>query len=252
MDDSSKGDPSLRVVLIVFAGLLVFGFLFGFNFGGTGYAGPGNIGHNGMADGYGGGYYGGGGAFLGGIIPGLIGLLMNILILVLVFALIAGLVMGARKFINQPDGLVQSSKDFVQSSKNFVQSSKTMEYINQDPVLKTMAIVIAAIFGFYFITALFRSLEFGGGLGYGASPQFMLFGLIGFLVKLLMIALVVTLTVALVQYMQTQFFDNQQGGQQPAQAEVINGEPAAQPAQLSTPPAFNQNGNKPGDKNDRK
>ena len=227
MGDTTKGDPILRVVLIVFVGLLVFGFLFGGNFGGTGYAGN-TAGHHGMAAA--GGY--GGGAFFGSLIPGLIGFLMNMLVLVLVFALIAGLIMGIRKFINQPDGILKSSK--------------TMEYINQDPVLKTMSIVIAVVFGLYFITALFNTMQFGGG--YGASPQVMLFMLIGFLVKLLMLALVITLTVALVQYLKAQF-DNEQGNKQTNGASVIQSEP---PAQLSAPASFNQNGHKPGDKHEGK
>ncbi|HWR43462.1 DUF5326 family protein [Sporomusa sp.] len=225
MGDTTKGDPILRVVLIVFVGLLVFGFLFGTNFGGTGYAGN-NVGHHGMAT-TAGGY--GGGAFFGGIIPGLIGFLMHLLILVLVFALIAGLIMGVRKFTNQPDG--------------FLKSSKAVEYVNQDPVLRTMAIVLAVVFGLYFITALFNGMQFGGG--YSASPQVMLFMLIGFLVKLLMLALVITLTVALVQYLKAQFDNEQEVSQQANGASVIQAEP---PAQLSSPPAFNPNGNKPGDK----
>lgn len=225
MGDTTKGDPILRVVLIVFVGLLVFSFLFGSNFGGTGYAGN-NAGHMGAAGGY------GGGAFFSSLIPGLIGFLMHLLVLVLVFALIAGLIMGIRKFINQPDG--------------FVKSSKAMEYVNQDPVLRTMAVVLAVVFGLYIITALFNGLQSGGG--YGASPQVMLFMLIGFLVKLLMLALVITLTVALVQYLKAQF-DNEQGSQQANGTSVIQAEP---PAQLSSPPSFNPNGNKPGDKREGK
>lgn len=224
MGDTTKGDPILRVVLIVFVGLLVFGFLFGGNFGGTGNIAGGG-GHHGMNAS---GSYGGG-MFFGGLVPGLIGFLMHLLVLVLVFALIAGLIMGIRKFINQPNG--------------FVQSSKAMEYVNQDPVLRTMAIVIAVVFGLYFISALFNSIQFGG---YGASPQFMLFMLIGFLVKLLMLALVITLTVALVQYLKAQF-DGEQG-QQSNGASTLQ----ADPAQLSSPPAINSNGFKPGDKHEGK
>jgi len=121
-----------------------------------------------------------------------------------------------------------------------------MEYVNQDPVLRTMAIVLAVVFGLYFITALFNTMQFGGG--YGASPQVMLFMLIWFLVKLLMLALVITLTVALVQYLKVQF-DNEQGSQHANGASVIQAEP---PAQLSSPASFNQNGNKPGDKHEGK
>lgn len=223
MGDTTKGDPILRVVLIVFVGLLVFGFLFGGNFGGTGNMAGGGGHHGAASSGY------GGGMFFGGLIPGLIGFLMHLLVLVLVFALIAGLVMGVRKFINQPGGLVQSSK--------------AMEYVNQDPVLRTMAIVLAVVFGLYFISALFNGIQFGG---YGASPQFMLFALIGFLVKLLMLALVITLTVALVQYLKAQF--EEQNGSQQSSSSNSNPLQTGAPAQLTSSSNFNPNGNKPGDK----
>lgn len=220
MGNQQNNDPILRVVLVVFVGLLVFGFLFGFNFGGTGQAGMGH--HGGMAATSGGGYY------FGGLIAGLISFLIHILMLVLVFALIAGLFIAVKKFITTQDGLMEASRSKVKEAR-----SQVMDAVNQDPVLKTLLMVIAGIAGFYFIVAIFRSFD---GVGYGFSPYFMLFALVGFLLKLLMIGFVVALTMALVQYLKAQF----NGGSR----QEINVTPGAAP-QAS---AIGQNNGKPEDK----
>lgn len=174
----TKGDPILRVVLVVFVGLLVFSLLFGGSFGGS-------ASHHGMGGG------GNGGSLISGMFTGLIGFLMHLLIIVLIFSLIGGFILGIRKVIKEQSGRLQSSK--------------AMEYVNQDPVLRTMVIALAVVLGLYVVSALFKGLQFGYGV---ASPQFMLFMLFGFLMKLLMLVLVVSLIVALVQFLKSQFMQD--------------------------------------------
>ena len=222
MEKQTNNDPILRVVLIVFAGLLVFGFLFGFNFGGTGQATLGH--HGGVAAAGGGGYY------FGSLIAGLISFLINILTLVMVFALIAGLFIGVKKFLaTQQDNLMETSRSKVMEAR-----SKVMDAVNQDPVLKTLLMVIVGIAGFYFIIAVFHSFD---AVGYGFSPYYMLFALVGLLLKLLMIGLVVALVMALVQYLKSQFDDGQS-------RQEINVTPATTPQA----PAIAPHKGKPEDK----
>lgn len=210
MGNDAKVDPILRVVLVVFAGLLVFSFLFGTNFGGTGQV----SGHHGAAAAGGGGYY------FGGVVAGLVSFLINILLLVLVFALIAGLVMGVRKLINN-----------CKTDSTF-QNCQVMNVVNQDPVLRVLLMAVVGIFALYIIAGIFRSLEFG--VGYGFTPYSILFVLLGFLLKLLMLGLVVSLTVALVQYLKAQFFDAQNEEKAPASGNAaIQAE--AQPSPALTP-----------------
>lgn len=192
MGKQTNNDPILRVVMVVFAGLLVFGFLFGFNFGGTGQA---TMGHQGGAA------VGASGYYFGSLIAGLISFLINILTLVMVFALIAGLFIGIKKFLATQDGLMGSSTSKVKEAR-----SQVMDAVNQDPILKILLTVLVGIAGFYFIIAVFRSFD---AVGNGFSPYYMLFALVGFLLKLLMIGLVLALVMALVQYLKSQLVDGQ-------------------------------------------
>ncbi|HMM21516.1 MAG TPA: hypothetical protein PKA10_12420 [Selenomonadales bacterium] len=201
MNDTLRNDPILRAILVVFIGLLVFGFLFGFNFGGTGGGSLG--GHHGatMEAGY------AGGSLFGGLIAGLITFTIKILTLVLVFALIAGIIAGIRKFLSQQDG--------------WAKTSPTMNAINQDPLLKTILIVVAGVIAFYFIMGLFNSLSFVNMGGYMYSPYYSLFALLGFLIKLLIIAFIVSVIFALVQYIKAQMLDakpQEAARQEPTQA----------------------------------
>jgi predicted lipid-binding transport protein (Tim44 family) len=210
----TKGDPILRVVLVVVVGLFVFNFLFSGSFGGSF---GGSAGHHGMGAG---GY---GGSLFSGMFTGLIGFLMHLLILVLIFSLIGGLILGIRKVVKEQSGRLQSSK--------------AVEYINQDPVLRTMAIALAVVFGLYFVSAIFNGMQFGYG---AASPQFMLYMLFGFLMKLLMLGLVVSLIVALVQFFRSQFMQAGSDNDFP----VLN---SGQNPQGKLSPPANQN-NKPENK----
>lgn len=230
MGNATNGDPILRVILVVFAGLLVFGFLFGSNFGGTGQA---VYGGHGMAA--------SGGVYFGGMVAWLISFLINILMLVLVFTLIAGLFMGVRKLLIKEDGVLETSRAKVQEARTKVQEAgnQVMGAVNQDPILKTLLTVIAAIAGFYVVVGIFRSFDFVGGPGIGFAPHLLLFALIGFLLKLFMIGLVITLTIALVQFMKNQFFENDQSRQE------INVTPTAANQPIQTTP---QLPNKPEDR----
>ena len=186
MGNDMKKDPILRAVVVIFAGLLVFGFLFGANFGGMEASGQGMGGHHGAAASSGNPYF-------SGMFSGVLAFLVHTLFLVLIFSLIAGLIVGIRKLISRQEGILSSSK--------------AAEYINQDPVLRTLVMVLAIIFGIYLISGLF-------GGGYGFSPYFMLVGLIGFVVKLLMLTLIISLVIMFIQYLKTQCSaDGQQPGQ---------------------------------------
>jgi len=212
MGNQTNNDPILRVFMVVFLGLLVFGFLFGFNFGGTGQA---SLGHHG-------GGAAGGGYYFGNLIAGLISFLVNVLTLVLVFALLAGLFISIKKFLDTQKSLMETSPSKVKETR-----SQVMDAVHQDPVLKTLLMVIVGIAGFYFIIAVFRSFD---AVGNGFSPHYMLFTLVGFLLKLLMIGLVVALVMALVQYLKSQLNDGQS-------RQEINVTPSTTPqAPIITPP----------------
>lgn len=190
MNDTLRNDPILRAILVVFIGLLVFGFLFGFNFGGTG--GGGMAGHHGGGMDAG---YAGGSSLFGSLIFGLITFTIKILTLVLVFALIAGVIAGIRRFMSQQDG--------------WAKTSPTMNAINQDPLLKTIMLIVAGVFAFYLIMGLFNSMNFFSmGPSYMYSPYNSLFALLGFLIKLLVIAFIISIVFALVQYIKAQILDS--------------------------------------------
>lgn len=188
MGDLFKNDPILKTVLVIFLGLVAFSFLFGFNFGGTGldasmsqanqHAGH----HGGM-----GGNTMGGISYISIIMSGLIQTLIQILMFLLVVALLAGGVMGIKRFIEKQD-------------KEIIKESPVIKYINQDPVLKIIVIAIAGIFGLYLLSGLLNGI----GFGYGVSPQFMLLGLISFLMKIAMFAFVIFGSIALWRYFKNQ------------------------------------------------
>ena len=182
MNNTQNTDPILRTVLIVFAGLIVFGALFGYNFGGTGASAMSGGGHHGTNS--------SGNLFFANMISSLLAFTINILLLVVVFALVAGLILAVKKFMSQS----QSDGGFFATSR-----TQVMDAVNQDPILKTLLLVFVGIVGFYLLMGLFS----GGGFIAG-SPHLLSVMLFGFLMKLLVLAFVISLTLALVQYIKAQ------------------------------------------------
>ncbi len=185
-------DPFMKVILVVFIGILAFGILFSLVGGNTYMGGMSNYngamsggGHMGLASGFN----------FGGIITGLLMLLINILILVLVIAVVAGIIV------------------WVKNNMLAGNNAKLAQMFNNDPVLRTAIIITAAVVGLVLIFALLNGFMGNGMIGqpgYGMhSPgygvSFGITGLIMSLIRVLMFILVVSLIIAAIVYIRDQY-----------------------------------------------
>lgn len=124
---------------------------------------------------------------VGGLVTGLLIFITKILMVVLVLAIIAGILSSLRKYFLK-DG----------------QESRLIQAINQDPILKTAAVITGIVLGLLLILSLFGSLGMGG-MGYHFNPMFTIAWLIATIIKILMIVLVIALAAALILYLKKQY-----------------------------------------------
>lgn len=128
------------------------------------------------------------GTSMNGLLGGLLGLLFNLLIVALVVAAIVAIVQWVRK-------------SFFKDA-----NSKTTQLFS-DPLVKTVAIVVGAVFGLILLFGVFGNF-FNTGMGYGMSgfsTSLSLYGLLTLLIKILAIVLVVSVILALAAYLKKQY-----------------------------------------------
>ena len=144
----------------------------------------------------GGGMYGGYGYSLGNLLGAFIVLLVKLLLIVLVVVVILAIAAWIR------DNVFKNN------------SSKIVQVVNQDPVLKIVAVTTATILGLILLLALVGNLagpnmgggnQFGGGMNYGYNPGLGIAGLMMTLVQVLTIIFVLSLIIAAVVYVSTQY-----------------------------------------------
>lgn len=177
-------DPLIRMMLVVFIGILTFGIFFNLligNNGMTGYAGSmGGGEHTGNM-----GSMGGSGYPFGNMIGGLLMLLINILVIVLVISVVAGIVIWAKNTFykgNMPP--------FAQTMRN-------------DPFIRTISIITAAVIGLMLVMALFNGFASPGYIGMGGT--FGVSSILVLLIKLLIFVLTISLLVAAFIYIREQY-----------------------------------------------
>ncbi len=173
-------DPLIRMMLVVFIGILAFGIFFNLLTGSNGMAG--------YAGGMGGGEHmgnmGGYGYSFGNMIGGLLMLLINILVIVLVIAVVAGIVVWAKNTFGKV-----SMPTYVKTMSN-------------DPFIRTITIITAAVIGLMLVMALFNGFASPGYMGMGS---FGVSGILVLLIKLLTFVLTISLVVAAFIYIREQY-----------------------------------------------
>jgi len=191
-----KNNPLLRAVLVIVIGIFAFSLLFSAFTGGGEHmgdmgnmGGAGNAGSISMNTGY--------GYSLGGLISGLLILLVKILMVLLIVAVLVGVFVWIR------------NNFFKNANSNFMQS------IKNDPLLKTISVVTLAIIGIILVFALLGSFN-QTGMGFsgntsnfsfamGYNPISSIAGLLTILVKVFMFVLTVSLILAAISYLKTQY-----------------------------------------------
>ena len=175
MHENGKDDPLIRTLLIIILGTIAFSLLFQLFKGGNNMdMGMGNMGNTGYS--------------MDGLLGGLLGLLFNLLIMALVVGAIIAIVQWVRK-------------SFFKDA-----NPKTMQLFS-DPLLKTVAVVVGAVFGLILLFGVFGNF-FNTGMGYGMngfSSSLSLYGLLTLLIKIMAIVLVVSVILALVAYLKKQY-----------------------------------------------
>ncbi|MBB6215471.1 putative membrane protein [Anaerosolibacter carboniphilus] len=184
MTNDFRNDPILRTLLVVLIGILGFGLIFNlFTGGGTSMDGE----HMG---GYGYGYS------IGGLLGGLIFFLIKLFMIVLVLAILGSIFVWFR------------NNFFANRDSKFIQS------INNDPLLKMIAIVTALTFGLVLIFALLNNfgvsgvgfmgnVRYQGGHAFSAGNS--ITGLLTLLMHVLSFVLVISLIMALIAYLKNQY-----------------------------------------------
>jgi hypothetical protein len=121
-----------------------------------------------------------------GFLPGLLGLLIKILFIILIVSIIIGVSLWIKN--------------------NFFKNVSFTQYVNQNPITKSIVGIIASIFILFLLIYFFSYLtgnNYGYGMssmgGYGIAINFT--GIIIFLFKALTFFFVITLTISLVAYM---------------------------------------------------
>jgi hypothetical protein len=199
-----KDDPIIRTLLIIIIGTIAFGLLFNIFIGGGSSMGE-HYASN-MS----------GSAFsIDVFLSGILILLVKLLLGVLVIAVIVGVVMWIKNAF----------------FKNMSINTQILKPIHDDPILRTIAGITAAVLGIIIILALLHgflmpSMGYGmgysmngnmgygmgysmnGGMGYGMgglNPILSVAGLLGLLIKVLSFVLVVSLILAVVAYLKKQY-----------------------------------------------
>ena len=182
MPENQKDDPLIRAMVIVVVGTIAFGLLFNLLKGGD------NMDHMGNMSGY--GY-----SSLDSILGGLLILLVKLLMVVLVIAVVVGVVMWIKNAF------------FKNTNSQFMQT------VNNDPILKTIAVVTLSIIGIVLLFGLLGSFT-NSGMGYGGymngsmggfNTTYSISGLLTLLIKVLSFVLVISLILALAAYLKKQY-----------------------------------------------
>lgn len=184
MHGNGKGDPLIRALITIILGTIAFSMLFGLFRGGADME-MGNMGDMGTM--------GNSGYSIDGLLGGLLGLLINLMLVALVVAAIVAIVLWIKKsFFNNAN-------------------TKAMQVFN-DPLIKTVAVVVGGVFGLVLLFGLFGNyLNIGTGSGMhgyaatGFNTSLSFYGLLNLMIKILAVVLVVSVILALVAYLKKQY-----------------------------------------------
>lgn len=179
---SEKRDPLIRAMIVIIVGTIAFGLLFSLFNGGGNMDNMGGSGYSSLS------------VSLGGLLV----LLVKLLLVVLVIAVVVGVVIWIKNSF------------FKNSSSKFIQS------ISNDPILKTVSLVILGIIGLVILMAVLGSFtNTGMGYGYnggsmyggaaGLATSLNIAGIMSLLIKVLSFVLVISLILALAAYIKKQF-----------------------------------------------
>ncbi len=195
MTRTTKNDPIIRMLLIIIMGTIAFSLLFNIFIGGGSSMGghyAGNI---------------GGSAFsIDALLAGVLVLLVKLLLGVLVIAVIVGVIMWLKETF----------------FKNTNINTNVLKSVNDDPILKTVVGITAAIIGIVVVFTLLQnflnpSMRYGftgygvsinGSMGYGmgiSNPTLAVTGLLTLLIQVLSFVLVVALILGVIAYLKKQF-----------------------------------------------
>jgi len=216
----TKNDPIIRALLIIIIGTIAFSLLFNIFIGGGSSMGEHQASNM------------GGSAFsIDLFLSGILVLLVKLLLGVLVIAVIVGVIMWMKNTF----------------FKDININTQILKSVNDDPILKTIVGISAAVLGIIIVLALMHSffgpnmgysagmngsmgynVGISGGMGYGMgglNPTLGVAGLLALLIKVLSFVLVVALILAVVAYIKKQYDAGVFNLQRTISTEVNNKEP---------------------------